>query len=70
MLDPDAERLAKKLDELPLALATAGAYLDQVTTSIDDYLRLYNDSWAKLQKTSPELSLYKGTLYSTWQIFI
>src|SRR5450432_977948 len=69
MLDPDAVRLAKKLDGLPLALAIAGAYLDQVAISFSDYLRLYKESWAKLQKTSPELSSYEDrTLYSTWQI--
>jgi hypothetical protein len=37
--------------------------------SLSDYLRLYKDSWAKLQRTSPELSSYEDrTLYSTWQI--
>lgn len=51
--DPDAISLAQELDGLPLALATAGAYLDQVTMSISNYLRLYKESWAKLQKTSP-----------------
>ncbi|KAH0533941.1 hypothetical protein FGG08_007450, partial [Glutinoglossum americanum] len=67
--DPDATRLVKVLDGLPLALATAGAYLDQVSVSLSDYLRLYKASWAKLQKTSPELSSYEDrTLYSTWQL--
>ncbi|PMD18044.1 HET-domain-containing protein [Hyaloscypha hepaticicola] len=65
----DAIKLAKKLDGLPLALATAGAYLDQAATSFSAYLRLYEESWAKLQITSPELSSYEDrTLYSTWQI--
>ena len=68
MLDPDAVRLAKELDGLPLALATAGAYLDQMAISFSDYLRLYKASWMKLQKTSPELSSYDRTLYSTWQL--
>jgi len=69
ILDPDAVRLAEKLDGLPLALATAGAYLDQLTISFLDYLRLYEESWAKLQQTSPELSSYEDrTLYSTWQV--
>ena len=69
MLDPDAVRLAKELDGLPLALATAGAYLDQAAISFSDYLRLYKASWTKLQKTSPELSSYEDrTLYSTWQL--
>jgi hypothetical protein len=30
LLDPNAAKLAKELDGLPLALATAGPYLDQV----------------------------------------
>jgi hypothetical protein len=63
--DPDALRLAKELDRLPLALVTAGAYLDQVAISLSDYFRLYKESWAKLQKTSPELNSYEDrTLYS------
>ena len=69
ILDPDAISLAEELDGLPLALATAGAYLDQVAISLSDYLRLYKESWLQLQKTSPELSSYEDrTLYSTWQI--
>ncbi|XTI93092.1 HET-domain-containing protein [Cenococcum geophilum] len=63
--DPDAVRLAKELDGLPLALATAGAYLDQVAISLSDYLRLYKASWMKLQKTSPELS----SLLHLWAYF-
>jgi tetratricopeptide (TPR) repeat protein len=62
-------KLAKKLDGLPLALATAGAYLKQVTTSFSDYLRLYEASWLKLQESSPRLTSYEDrTLYSTWQL--
>ncbi|KAH8660954.1 hypothetical protein BGZ60DRAFT_530945 [Tricladium varicosporioides] len=65
----DATKLAKKLDGLPLALVTAGAYLKQAAISFADYLRLYEKSWAKLQKTSPVLSSYEDrTLYSTWNI--
>jgi len=67
--DPDAVTLAKELDGLPLALATAGAYLDQTARSFSDYLRLYKESWARLMETSPELSSYEErTLYSTRQI--
>jgi hypothetical protein len=40
MLDPDAIQLAKELDGLPLALATAGIYLNQTAISFSDYLRL------------------------------
>jgi hypothetical protein len=63
--DADAAKLAKELDRFPLALATAGVYLKQTVIAFSDYLCLYRKSWAKLQKTSPELSLYKDrTLYS------
>ena len=69
MLDPDAIKLAEELDGLPLALATAGAYLNQTAISFSDYLRLYKASWTKLLKMSPELSSYEDrTLYSTWQL--
>jgi tetratricopeptide (TPR) repeat protein len=69
MLDPAAVRLARELDGLPLALATAGAYLEQSSISFSDYYRLYKASWAKLLKTSPELDSYEDrTLYSTWQL--
>ncbi|CZR52934.1 related to calcium-independent phospholipase A2 [Phialocephala subalpina] len=54
IIDPDAIKLAKELDGLPLALATAGAYLYQVAMSLLDYLRLYKESWAQLQESSPE----------------
>ena len=65
-LDPDAVKLAMELDGLPLALATAEAYLEQVAISLSDYLRLYKESWAKLQESSPELASYEDrTLYST-----
>src|SRR3954451_14398670 len=67
--DPDAVAIARELDGLPLALATAGAYLDQVATSFADYLRLYEESWLKLQQTSPELDSYEDrAFYSTWQL--
>ncbi|KAK8900850.1 hypothetical protein QC760_010614 [Botrytis cinerea] len=67
--DPDAIALVKELDGLPLALSTAGVYLEHVTTSFSDYLQLYKTSWLKLQTTSPQLDSYEDrTLYTTWQI--
>jgi tetratricopeptide (TPR) repeat protein len=57
------------LDGLPLALATAGAYLYQVAIGLSDYFRLYKESWAKLQESSPGLTSYEDrTLCSTWQL--
>ena len=68
-IDPDAKALVAKLDGLPLALSTAGAYLEHVTMSFAEYLRLYELSWLKLQTTSPRLSSYEDrSLYTTWQI--
>jgi hypothetical protein len=51
----DARDLVEKLDGLPLALATAGAYLRHVATSFGDYLRLYTKSWARLHASTPDL---------------
>ncbi|KAF2452241.1 P-loop containing nucleoside triphosphate hydrolase protein, partial [Lineolata rhizophorae] len=67
--DADAKALVSKLDGLPLALSTAGAYLEHVTTSFAEYLRLYEESWLELQKTSPTLNSYENrSLYTTWQV--
>ncbi|OCK72772.1 HET-domain-containing protein, partial [Lepidopterella palustris CBS 459.81] len=61
--------LVKELDGLPLALSTAGAYLENVSTSFSDYLRLYKSCWLKLQMTSPQVNSYENrSLHSTWQI--
>ena len=68
-IDPTAIELVNELDGLPLALSTAGAYLEHVTTSFSDYLRLYKASWLKLQTKSPQLTSYEDrSLYTTWQI--
>ncbi|MCJ1423209.1 hypothetical protein MMC29_001091 [Sticta canariensis] len=67
--DPHARNLLNELDGLPLALATAGAYLSQVSTSLEDYLCFYRSSWLKLQETSPGLLSYENrALYSTWNL--
>ncbi|KAH6986817.1 hypothetical protein EDB80DRAFT_183685 [Ilyonectria destructans] len=67
--DPAAVRLAEKLDGLPLALSTAGAYLDQVSMTCKEYLELYQESWYRLQKSSPQLLSYEDrAMYSTWNI--
>jgi hypothetical protein len=69
MIDSDALALAKKLDGLPLALATAGAYLDQVSTSFSEYLRLFRESWLQLLEKSPDLDSYEDrALYTTWNL--
>ncbi|KAI3326595.1 P-loop containing nucleoside triphosphate hydrolase protein [Xylariaceae sp. AK1471] len=67
--DVDAKSLVKELDGLPLALATAGAYLRRVSISFANYLRLYRESWARLHTSTPRLGSYQDrTLCSTWQL--
>ncbi|RGP79315.1 tetratricopeptide-like helical domain [Fusarium longipes] len=67
--DPASIQLAEKLDGLPLALSTAGAYLDQVSMTCKEYLELYQESWYRLQKSSPQVQSYEDrAMYSTWNI--
>ncbi|KAL9053502.1 MAG: hypothetical protein Q9162_004740 [Coniocarpon cinnabarinum] len=67
--DSAATELVKELDGHPLALATAGAYLNEVSTSFASYIQLYKSSWLKLQQKSPELSSYEDKkLFSTWNV--
>ena len=69
LLDPGAMELARRLDGLPLALATAGTYLRQIPDSFRDYLELYANSWDDLDQYSDGLLDYDGrTLYSTWNV--
>jgi predicted ATPase len=63
-----AADLARRLDGLPLALATAGAYLEQVAMTCGEYLQLYHESWLQLYQDTPQLPSYNQTLYSTWNI--
>ncbi|KAI1085938.1 P-loop containing nucleoside triphosphate hydrolase protein [Rostrohypoxylon terebratum] len=68
--DEAARTLVQRLDGLPLALVTAGAYLKGVpSTTFADYLTLYEASWRQLQESSPKiLSYVDRALYSTWNI--
>ena len=67
--EPAIEDLLTRLDGLPLALATAGAYLSLDSMPISEYLHHYNMSWLELQQTSPKLLSYEDqTLYSTWNL--
>ncbi|KAJ5955828.1 Disease resistance protein [Penicillium viridicatum] len=63
-----ATDLVRQLDGLPLALATAGAYLEQVSISYTEYLQLYRESWQRLHEETPQLGAYDQTLYSTWNL--
>ncbi|KAI1822903.1 hypothetical protein F4861DRAFT_540518 [Xylaria intraflava] len=67
--DPDADGLAQRLDGLPLALATAGIYLQGVSsTTLKEYLKMYDESWLRLQTNSPQILSYERAMYSIWNI--
>jgi hypothetical protein len=68
-IDHDAQRLAVRLDGLPLALATAGAYINQTADSFGYYLQMYEESWGELAQYCDESQEYEDrTLYTTWNL--
>lgn len=68
-IDPGAAEFIKELDGLPLALFTAGVYLEYVSMTLLEYLQFYKASWLELQTISPQLDSYKEcSLYTIWQI--
>lgn len=67
--DAYTKDLVEQLDGLPLALATAGAYLSQVSISLKDYLCHYRNSWLRVQQTTPDLLSYEDrALYTIWDL--
>ncbi|KAK5310609.1 hypothetical protein LTR93_011989 [Exophiala xenobiotica] len=64
-----AKCLAERLDGLPLALATAGAYLSQSTFTFARYLREYERRWNIDPQRQLQLQEYQNrTLYTTWNL--
>ncbi|KAL4898297.1 TPR-like protein [Aspergillus ambiguus] len=67
--DPDAKRLAERLEGFPLALATAGAFLQRSTFTFERYLQEYEKRWSIDPRRPPQLQEYQDrTLYTTWDI--
>jgi hypothetical protein len=60
-----AHKLAEELGYLPLALAQAGAYIDQKETSLIEYLSLVQKHGTKVL---PATDSYPGTLAATWDL--
>jgi hypothetical protein len=63
----DAARIAEAVDNLPLAVAQAAAYLDETGLSADAYLRLLDTRAAELlaEETPTE---YPVSLAASWQV--
>ncbi|HEX8218261.1 MAG TPA: FxSxx-COOH system tetratricopeptide repeat protein, partial [Chloroflexia bacterium] len=57
--------LADELGSLPLALEQAGAYIDQKTVSIADYLSLFKRSLSRVFITSSD---YPKSIVATWDL--
>jgi hypothetical protein len=68
-IDPGVRQLARRLDGLPLALATAGTFLRQSSVSFSKYLQQYEDKWQVTPEPAHELPDYPTrTLYTTWNL--
>ncbi|KAJ5823330.1 hypothetical protein N7447_005670 [Penicillium robsamsonii] len=68
-LDPHAKRLAERLAGLPLALATAGTYLQRSTFTFERYLQEYEKRWNISPRQPLQLQEYQErTLYTTWDL--
>ncbi|KAJ6051504.1 TPR repeat protein [Penicillium canescens] len=67
--DPHAKCLVKRLAGLPLALATAGAYLQRSPFSIERYLQEYEKRWNIDPRRPTKLLEYQDrTFYTTWNL--
>ncbi|KAJ5183227.1 TPR repeat protein [Penicillium capsulatum] len=67
--DPHAKRLAKRLAGLPLALATAGTYLQRRTFTFERYLEEYEKRWNLDPRRPLVLQEYQErTIYTTWDL--
>ncbi|KAJ5640322.1 uncharacterized protein N7484_008184 [Penicillium longicatenatum] len=67
--DLHAKRLAKRLAGLPLALATAGTYLQRSTFTFERYLQEYEKRWNIDPRRLTKLQEYRDrTLYTTWDL--
>jgi tetratricopeptide (TPR) repeat protein len=65
----DADRLAERLGDLPLALVQASAMLAQGAMQVDEYLRLIDDEITKIlmEGTPPE---YPAPMTAVWKISV
>ncbi|KAE8309804.1 hypothetical protein BDV41DRAFT_580211 [Aspergillus transmontanensis] len=64
-----AVQLAERLAGLPLALATAGAYLQKSPFTFQRYLQEYENRWNIDPRRPVKLQEYQErTLYTTWEI--
>ncbi|MCJ1269239.1 hypothetical protein MMC22_009129 [Lobaria immixta] len=65
-----SERLFNVLDGLPLAIAQAGAYLQESGVEIETYLKFYKQQWKELQNLAdaPLQDYPDRSVWTTWAI--
>jgi tetratricopeptide (TPR) repeat protein len=67
--DVDADRLAKELGHLPLALEQAGAMLAETGMPADEYLRLLKEHAAEIMNEGPP-SGYPRSMTAAWKLSV
>ena len=69
LTEADAERLARELGHLPLALEQAGAMLAETGMPADEYLRLLKEHAAEIMNEGPP-SGYPHTMTAAWKLSV
>ncbi|HTR95196.1 MAG TPA: FxSxx-COOH system tetratricopeptide repeat protein [Trebonia sp.] len=69
LTEADAERLARELGHLPLALDQAGAMLAETGMPADEYLRLLKEHAAEIMNEGPP-SGYGHTMTAAWKLSV
>lgn len=68
MVDAYVNQVAARLDGLPLALATAGTYIQKTGLGFQEYLQAYDKCWEIDPLRPTKLGEYERTLYTTWDL--
>jgi len=64
----DAEALAEKLGDLPIALAQAAAWRAETGMPVDEYTRLLDEKMAELVAMSPRPTDYEISVTAAWNV--
>jgi tetratricopeptide (TPR) repeat protein len=67
--DADADRLAKELGDLPLALEQAGAMLSETGMPVDEYLRLLKEQVTAIMAQGKSMD-YPYSMTAAWQLSV
>jgi tetratricopeptide (TPR) repeat protein len=70
LTDADADRLAKELGHLPLALEQAGAMLAEGLMPADEYLRLLKERTADIMSRGKPATGYPVTMTAAWRLSV